>query len=136
MIFNPVIIAAIVVQGFISKTSKIAGAVVGYVITTGIMVWGLSLYGDGSQIALFGIPLSEEAFIIACLVWYGFDTKVFIAAKQESGEVISQSPIPVATEGAAALNNASGPRCYHCGYAISSQHAELCPQCGKNILGE
>jgi hypothetical protein len=82
MIFNPVIVGAIVVQSFIAKASGIAGAITGYVITTGIMLWGLSLYSDGYQIAFFGIPLSQSAFIIACLIWYGFDTKAFIAAKK------------------------------------------------------
>lgn len=84
--FNPVIIVAIIVQGLIAKASRIAGAIVGYVITTGILLWGLSLYSNGDQIALFGIPLSQPVFIVAILVWYGFDTKGFLAAKKQAAQ--------------------------------------------------
>jgi hypothetical protein len=90
--FNPVIIVAIIIQGLIAKGSKIAGAVVGYLITTGILVWGLSLYSDGDQIALFGIPLSQPVFIVSILVWYGFDTKEFIAAKSLPKKGTDQQP--------------------------------------------
>jgi hypothetical protein len=78
--FNPVIIFAIIIQSFVAKFSRIAGAVLGYIITTGILLWGISIFGEGSQIALFGIPLSEPVFFIACLVWYAFDTKELVAA--------------------------------------------------------
>jgi len=89
--FNPVIIVAIVVQSFISKASRVAGAITGYVITTGIMLWGLSLYSEGSQIAFFGVPLSQSAFIVLCLVWYGFDTKKLVAAKEAASQSSPQS---------------------------------------------
>lgn len=55
----------------------------GYVITTGIMVWGVSIYGDGRQIAFFGIPLSQQGFVLLCLVWYGFDTRTFLRVNNE-----------------------------------------------------
>jgi len=86
MILNPVIVGAVIVQSIISKSSKIAGAVASYMLTTGIMVWGLSVYSAGNIITFFGIPLSKEAFLIACLVWYIFDTKAFVAAKQQAGQ--------------------------------------------------
>ena len=79
MILNPVIMGAIVVQSGISKVSKIAGAVTSYIITTGILVWGLSAYADGNMIALFGISLSQSVFIKACCIWYVFDTCQFMA---------------------------------------------------------
>ncbi len=88
--FNPVIIVAIIVQALIAQGSRIAGAVVGYLITTGILVWGLSVYADGSQIALFSIPLSEPVFIVACMVWYGFDTKEFVDARNSLGQEDAQ----------------------------------------------
>ncbi len=81
MIVNPVIIGAIVVQIIISKVSKVAGAIVGFWITTGILVWGLFIYSDGSQIAIFGTPVSEGLFIASCLLWYVYDTKLFDDAK-------------------------------------------------------
>lgn len=85
--FNPVIIFAIIIQSVVAKSSRIAGAVMGYVITTGIFLWGISLYGEGSQIAFFGTPLSETIFFIACLVWYGFDTKEFLAARKGATDI-------------------------------------------------
>jgi len=72
--FNPIIIVALIIQGVISKASHLAGAITGYLITTGILIWGLSVYSAGDLITLFGIPLSQQAFLVACLVWYGFDT--------------------------------------------------------------
>lgn len=87
MIFNPVVVGAILVQGVVAKSSRIAGAIAGYAITTGIMLWGFSIYSDGAQIAFFGIPLSPPVFIIACLVWYGLDTKEFIAAKKNASQI-------------------------------------------------
>jgi|WetSurMetagenome_2_1015567.scaffolds.fasta_scaffold92764_2 hypothetical protein len=79
--FNPVIIVAIIIQALIARASRIAGAVVGFLITTGILLWGITVYGEGNRIALFGIPLSEPIFFIACLVWYGFDVKDFMSAR-------------------------------------------------------
>ena len=64
--FNPVIIVAIIVQSLVSKVDRIAGAVLGFLITTGIFLWGLSVYAEGNQIALFTIPLSQPVFLIAC----------------------------------------------------------------------
>ena len=85
--FNPVIIIAIIIQALVTKFSRIAGAVMGYLITTGILLWGLSLYNEGDQIAFFGIPLSEPIFIILCIVWYGFDTRDFLAARKGAAGV-------------------------------------------------
>ena len=89
---NPVIIGAIVVQFLVAKASRIAGAIMGYLITTGVLIWGLSLYADGDQIAFVGIPLSQPVFIIACLVWYGFDTKEFVAARKPLEQGDAQQP--------------------------------------------
>ena len=79
---NPIIIIAIIAQSFISRTSRMAGAIVGFVITTGIFLWGLSLYSAGSGIIFFAIPLSEGAFIAVCVVWYAFNTRAFLRARK------------------------------------------------------
>ena len=71
---NPIIIAAIVIQAFISGISRLAGAIAGYLITTGIFIWGLTVYNAGDVITLFGIPLTQQVFIFACIFWYGLDT--------------------------------------------------------------
>jgi len=73
--FNPVIIVALIIQGIISRVSHLAGAITGYLITTGILIWGIGLYSDGNAVALFGIPLSKQVFIVACIVLYAFDKK-------------------------------------------------------------
>lgn len=72
--FNPIIIVALIIQGVISRASHIAGAIAGYLITTGILLWGLDAYQSGDAIALFGFALTKQVFIIACIVWYAFDT--------------------------------------------------------------
>ena len=82
--FNPVIVVAIIIQWIVAKFSRIAGAIIGYIVTTGILLWGISAYGEGSQITLFGMPLSQPIFLIACLVWYLFDTREFLAARREA----------------------------------------------------
>ena len=144
--FNPVILVAIILQAIVSRSSRIAGAVLGYVITTGILLWGISLYGDGDQIALFGIPLSAPIFFLACLVWYGFDTREFTAArKQASGtkedEQLSQDDV-IERDIAALRKAKSAPddksasqlkyQCSKCGESIS-EDAKICPHCGDDV---
>lgn len=84
--FNPVIIVALIVQTIVARISRIAGAIIGFLVTTGILVWGLSVYGQGGQITFFGAPLSQPVFLIACLVWYGFDTSALLAARKEASQ--------------------------------------------------
>lgn len=93
--FNPVIVVAIIVQWIVAKFSRIAGVVIGYIVTTGILLWGVSVYGEGDQIALFNIPLSEPVFLIACLVWYGFDTRELMNTRKEVAEIqqVLQDPL-------------------------------------------
>jgi hypothetical protein len=91
---NPIILVAILVQSAIRQASPVAGAVVGFVITTGILLWGLSLYGNGDQIAFFGVPLPQSTFVLACLLWYGFDMRQLAAAKmvQPTAEEPAERP--------------------------------------------
>ena len=79
--FNPVIIVAIIIQAIVARRSRLEGAIVGYIITTGILLWGIFVYAQGNQITLIGIPLALPVFLIACLVWYAFDTREFMAAR-------------------------------------------------------
>ena len=78
---NPVIIVAILIQTIVSNVARLLGAVVGYLITTGILFWGLSLYSVGNGIAFFGIPLTKPVFLLACLIWYVLNTKEFLEAR-------------------------------------------------------
>ena len=82
--FNPIIIVAVLVQGFIGRANKMAGAIAGFLITTGILLWGLSVYSDGDQISFFGSPIDQGFFIILCMVWYGFDVYGLIKARKLS----------------------------------------------------
>lgn len=79
---NPVIFLAVIIQGAISKNSRIAGAIVGYLITTGILLWGINVYARDNAISLFGVVLSQPAFLIACLIWYSLDTRDYMQAKR------------------------------------------------------
>ena len=71
---NPIIIVALIIQGLISRVSHLAGSIAGYLITTGILLWGLSVYQDGDAIAIFGAVLSKQVFIFSCIFWYAYDT--------------------------------------------------------------
>lgn len=82
---NIAVIAALFAQSLIAKISRLAGAVVGLLVTTGILIWGMSLYADGDAIAFFGlIELPNWLFVIACLVWYAFDIRELMGAIRES----------------------------------------------------
>jgi hypothetical protein len=132
MIFNPVIVGAIVGQVIIAKVSRIAGAIVGYVITTGILLWGLSIYGNGHQLAFFGIPLSQPIFVMLCLVWYGFDTKEFIAAKKTISQGSTDgAPLHVANMAGGGTSQAT-KRCPACAESILLD-ATTCRFCGRNF---
>jgi len=79
---NPVIIVGLIVQWIISRSSRLGGAVVGFLITTGILIWGDFAYGQGNYLTILGIPLPYPAFLIACTIWYGFDTNELINARK------------------------------------------------------
>ena len=153
MIFNPVIIGAILVQSWVSKASRVAGAILGYLITTGIFLWGLAIYGDHGQIAFFGVPLSQPVFVILCLVWYVFDTFTFIAARKPLP--VAVPPVPGGTTAPdpmqaalPTLEQAASPKmegdtinfgCSECGKPISfkKRHAGLvvrCPECNERVM--
>lgn len=95
---NPIVLIAIFAQAMIARTNRMAGAIAGFVLTTGILIWGLSLYSEGSGIALIGIPLSQPVFLVVCVVWYGFNVKSFLtarriaAARAAQAEQFPQSP--------------------------------------------
>jgi hypothetical protein len=94
---NPIIIIAIIVQSFVSRANRMAGAILGFVITTGILLWGVSLYAQGGEIAFLGFPLSQPVFLIVCAVWYGFDVRSFMRARALSGRTIMAPPPPPPT---------------------------------------
>ena len=94
---NPILIVAIVLQSFVSRANRMAGAILGFVITTGILIWGILLYGQGGEIAFFFVPLSQPVFFIVCAVWYGFDVRAFMRARALSGRTVMAPPPPPPT---------------------------------------
>jgi hypothetical protein len=72
---NFVILFALIIQSAIAKSSHKGGAIVGYLIITGILLWGLSVYAAGGFITLFTFPLSKSFFMGACIFWYLANTK-------------------------------------------------------------
>ena len=70
---QPVILIAVVAQVIISRVNRVAGAIAGFLITLGILIWGLDAYNSGYVITLFGLELSLTIFLVACLVWFIFD---------------------------------------------------------------
>ena len=88
------ILAAVFVQWLISKASRIAGAIVGYLITTGILIWGLGAYASGGYITFSEIELSQPVFIGMCVVWYVFDTFGLIGAlRAESVQEVASEQV-------------------------------------------
>lgn len=91
---NYTILFALMVQSAIAQASRTSGAIVGFLITTGILLWGLDAYSVGGAIAFFGIPLSKPVFIGACVLWYLFDAKgLFQAAVPEATGTILNTVI-------------------------------------------
>jgi hypothetical protein len=82
--FNPVILAAVFVQVLITRASRLAGAIAGLVITTGVLLWGLWSYASGYQMLWFGVPLPQLVFVVLCGVWYGFDIRDLVRAIRAS----------------------------------------------------
>jgi hypothetical protein len=68
-----IVLAGIVIQMFVSRSNRKLGGIIGLVVTSIILIWGMSAYGDGNTMTFFGIELSEPIFIILCLVWFGLD---------------------------------------------------------------
>ena len=94
--FNPVIVIALIIQALIAKQNRRNGAVVSYLITGGILVWGLGVYAVGDGILFFGIPISLPVFIGLCIFWFVMDTKEWIAANKQAGTVNPAPEIPAA----------------------------------------
>jgi transcription elongation factor Elf1 len=124
--FNPVIIGALVVQAIVRNISKIAGAMFGYIITTGILIWGLSVYAEGNIITWFSIPLSKQIFLYAVFAWYWLDTNELRSALKENNKIIDER-LPKEIE------------CPQCGEKLELEEAErierkfTCVECNNLI---
>jgi len=69
---NWVILGGILITGAISKTKPKLAGWLGVVLTTAVLLWGLSIYGEaGKAVSFFGIGLSRMAFLAFMGVLYG-----------------------------------------------------------------
>ena len=97
MKLNPAIVGAILVQIVVARFNRIAGAIIGFLVTTGVLIWGLGIYSDGKLIALFNFELSKTTFIIGCAAWYFFDAIELLQAWRTHGK--NASPAEEPTDG-------------------------------------
>ena len=83
MWFNPVLLVGILIQLVVTRLSRLAGAILGFVITTAMLGLGLYLYAGGNAVAILGFQLSLPLFLIAILLWYGYDTLGLLNVRRE-----------------------------------------------------
>jgi len=79
-----IFLIAIIIQAIAVRISRLAGAIIGYFITTGILIWGIITYALGGYMIYFGLKLSLPLFIFICVVFYAFDTWAFIKAGKQA----------------------------------------------------
>lgn len=80
--YNPIIVGGVLLQGLIRRASRTAGALAGFLITTGILFWGLGAYAEGHMMTLFGLTLSEPVFLGLCVLWFIFDAAELYEARK------------------------------------------------------
>jgi hypothetical protein len=84
---NPIIIGGVLLQGLVRRASRTAGAIVGFLITTVLLLWGLGAYAEGSAMTFVGIELSQPVFVGMCVVWYIFDAGELVEARKQAPRV-------------------------------------------------
>jgi hypothetical protein len=87
---NTIIISAIVIQWIFSLISKLAGAILGFFITTGFLVWGINSYSTGGFIEVANHPITQPVFFLACLVYYGFNILEIIKALKNKKSITEE----------------------------------------------
>lgn len=75
-----VIVVSYLVKNFISSHSRVAGALFGFLITTGILLLGLLLYSGGGAMMIGVIELSQPVFLGVCVIWYLMDLAELVNA--------------------------------------------------------
>ncbi len=67
------ILAGFAIQGMLSLNHPRLAALFGFVITSGVLLYGLWVYDKGAHVVLVTIPLSRNAFIGCCAAWYAWN---------------------------------------------------------------
>lgn len=75
------IIIAIIIQIVIERVNRVAGAITGFLVTTGICVYGLYLYKHTIYVISWkGHNLEETYFVTFIVFWYIFDLFILFRA--------------------------------------------------------
>ena len=86
--FRIFVIIGVVISIVVSKVNKFIGGIVGLLVTTGILIYGLNVYSKpGWTLTFFNIEISQGIFLVLIAVWYFFDIRQIIAGKKE-GDVV------------------------------------------------
>ena len=84
---NWVIFLIAIVIGGVSKSNPKLGGWLGVVLTSGILIWGLSIYSEPySAVTFFDIPLSQGMFLLLVMAFYGYDAWLLHKAHRLSQE--------------------------------------------------
>jgi hypothetical protein len=95
------LLLALGAQLVISYISKLAGAIFGVIVTTGILIWGITVFAQGGAMSFMFQRQSEAEFITICLIWWlGSIGQAYVAlqeAKRLRGFVPKAiTPVPTA----------------------------------------
>ena len=75
-------------QAFITKFNRLIGGIVGLVLTTVILFWGLDGYEDGTKIMFLFIPIPKSVFIGSIVLWYLADLGcVFLGIEERKASI-------------------------------------------------
>lgn len=82
-----IIIIAVLISMIASGVDKLIGGIVGFVVTTGILLYGLSVYAQLGYCMTFGsIELPLPVFLLLILFFYGHDvSQIAVACKARAG---------------------------------------------------
>ena len=143
---------ALLIQGGVSKLDVLAGSIVGYLLTTGILIWGLTVYNNGNGMTFFGFKLEQPVFWTLCGIWYTVDTYQLVRALNKrkvsnkaihsgsiSARVVSQEHTRELESASAegSLSSVFGDRvttvtCPECGYP-NPRFSSNCGRCGESL---
>ena len=86
--FRLFVIIGVIISIVVSRINKFYGGIVGLLVTTGILIYGLNVYSKpGWTLTFFNIEISQGLFLVFIAIWYFFDIKQIIAGKKE-GDVV------------------------------------------------
>ena len=84
-------LAAIIIQVFLARTSRKAGAVFGFLGTSVMLLLGVNVYSHTGFVPLFTLPISWGLFVFAALVWYLIDIISVLKLPEITKLPVSQS---------------------------------------------